>query len=174
MGSFHFTALNPNRDHHSLKLVVEASFSSKVKLVEGRKQYCPPPLLLAIQWPHRGARTYAKMLIGYWWWQGGISNTRMWHLSIRHEHCPGKNQDKGSWSRDIKVSCRFTHTQKEWMPKLCPVLSHLTEKADFFSESMNTETGTICLWLTTLLIKQDNWFPLTLASWLIFYRSYLK
>lgn len=51
------------------------------------------------------------------------------------------------------LDLRYTHTQKEWMPKLSPVLSHLTEKAAVFSENMNTEMGTICRLLTTLLIK---------------------
>lgn len=44
--------------------------------------------------------------------------------------------------------------RKNGCPCYVPVLSHLREKAAYFSENMNTKMGTICLLPATLLIKQ--------------------
>lgn len=48
MGSFHFTALDPHRNHH--KQQSEAG--------GGKGTLLSPSLLVAIPWTHRGARTY--------------------------------------------------------------------------------------------------------------------
>lgn len=170
MGSFHFTALNPNRNRHSLKLVVEASFSSKAKLVERREHYRP----LLYSWPYRGHTEEPGLMFMITDDEKEEDQTLEWDICASD-----MNTALGRIPSGICVSCatksvrvfemkyerespflmtkgldlRYTHTQKEGMPKLGPVLSHLTGKAAFFSENINTEMGTICLLLTTLLIK---------------------